>query len=78
MWLEDFWPVVDGDEEGRPARERLVTRRGSEINMGFAWVPIDRGVRGHAHRDLVTRWADDRDGHPAAVPRPEEGIVPKQ
>jgi len=45
MWLEDFWPVVEG---GEPVG-RLVSASYSprlEINMGFAWVPIESAAAG--------------------------------
>ena len=45
MWLEDFWPVVDG----HPPIGRLVSASYSprlEFNMGFAWVPDRHGRRG--------------------------------
>jgi glycine cleavage system aminomethyltransferase T len=45
MWLEDFWPVVDGDRE----IGRLVSASHSprlEINMGYVWVPIERAAEG--------------------------------
>ena len=45
MWLEDFWPVVDGDEK----IGRLVSASHSprlEFNMGFAWVPASKASEG--------------------------------
>ena len=45
MWLEDFWPVTEGGE----AVGRLVSASYSprlEVNMGFAWVPIERAAEG--------------------------------
>ena len=45
MWLEDFWPVVDGDEQiGRLVSASHSPRLG--FNMGFVWVPIAKGVPG--------------------------------
>jgi glycine cleavage system aminomethyltransferase T len=45
MWLEDFWPVVhDGGEVGRLVSASYSPRL--EINMGFAWVPIERATPG--------------------------------
>ena len=74
MWLEDFWPVVDGagPGEGRPARERLVLAA-ARAQHGVRLGADRQGIRGHAHRDHIARRPDDRDGDGAAVPRPEEG-----
>jgi aminomethyltransferase len=45
MWLEDFWPVIDGDEEvGRLVSASYSPRL--EFNMGFAWVPIAQAAEG--------------------------------
>jgi aminomethyltransferase len=45
MWLEDFWPVVeDGEAVGRLVSASYSPRL--EINMGFAWVPIERAAVG--------------------------------
>jgi aminomethyltransferase len=45
MWLEDFWPVSsDGAGVGRLTSAAYSPRL--EINMGYAWVPIDLAVHG--------------------------------
>ncbi len=45
MWLEDFWPVVDGHERiGRLTSASYSPRL--ERNMGFAWVPISKAAGG--------------------------------
>jgi len=45
MWLEDFWPVIDG---GEPIG-RLVSASHSprlKVNLGYAWVPIEKASEG--------------------------------
>jgi glycine cleavage system aminomethyltransferase T len=45
MWLEDFWPVVEGDENvGRLVSASYSPRL--DFNMGFAWVPIASATEG--------------------------------
>jgi aminomethyltransferase len=45
MWLEDFWPVTEGGESvGRLVSASYSPRL--EINMGFAWVPVQRAAEG--------------------------------
>ncbi|MGZ8578096.1 MAG: glycine cleavage T C-terminal barrel domain-containing protein [Actinomycetota bacterium] len=45
MWLEDFWPVShDGTEVGRLTSASYSPRL--EINMGYAWVPVDLAAHG--------------------------------
>jgi aminomethyltransferase len=45
MWLEDFWPVhADGEVVGRLTSASYSPRL--EINMGYAWVPIERAAHG--------------------------------
>jgi aminomethyltransferase len=45
MWLEDFWPIVDGNEKiGRLVSASYSPRL--EFNMGFAWVPADTAAEG--------------------------------
>jgi glycine cleavage system aminomethyltransferase T len=45
MWLEDFWPVVEGDEEiGRLVSASHSPRLG--FNMGYVWVPIQKASPG--------------------------------
>jgi glycine cleavage system aminomethyltransferase T len=45
MWLEDFWPVTEGGEQvGRLVSASYSPRL--EVNMGFAWVPIQRAAQG--------------------------------
>jgi aminomethyltransferase len=47
MWLEDFWPVVDGGTGERIGRLTSASYSPRlEFNMGFAWVPIDRAEAG--------------------------------
>jgi glycine cleavage system aminomethyltransferase T len=49
MWLEDFWPVVDGGRGTGEQIGRLVSASHSprlDVNMGFAWVPIDKAAEG--------------------------------
>jgi aminomethyltransferase len=45
MWLEDFWPVsAGGNEVGRLTSASFSPRL--EINMGYAWVPIEHASHG--------------------------------
>ncbi|HEX6130949.1 MAG TPA: glycine cleavage T C-terminal barrel domain-containing protein [Actinomycetota bacterium] len=45
MWLEDFWPVsIDGREVGRLTSASHSPRL--DINMGYAWVPIEAAAHG--------------------------------
>jgi glycine cleavage system aminomethyltransferase T len=45
MWLEDFWPVTEGGESvGRLVSASYSPRL--KVNMGFAWVPIQRAEEG--------------------------------
>jgi glycine cleavage system aminomethyltransferase T len=45
MWLEDFWPVVEGDAKvGRLVSASYSPRL--ERNMGFAWLPIGKASEG--------------------------------
>ena len=47
MWLEDFWPVVEGARTEKVGR--LVSASYSprlDFNMGFAWVPIAAATEG--------------------------------
>ncbi|HSL09726.1 MAG TPA: glycine cleavage T C-terminal barrel domain-containing protein [Actinomycetota bacterium] len=45
MWLEDFWPVsVGGREVGKLTSASYSPRL--EINMGYAWVPIEAAAHG--------------------------------
>jgi glycine cleavage system aminomethyltransferase T len=45
MWLQDFWPVVsDGVAVGRVTSASYSPRL--EINMGYAWVPIELAAVG--------------------------------
>jgi glycine cleavage system aminomethyltransferase T len=45
MWLEDFWPLMEGGEQvGRLVSASYSPRL--EVNMGFAWVPIQRAAQG--------------------------------
>jgi glycine cleavage system aminomethyltransferase T len=45
MWLEDFWPIVDGEERiGRLVSASYSPRLG--FNMGYVWVPIERAADG--------------------------------
>jgi len=45
MWLEDFWPVtVDGRDVGKLTSASYSPRL--EINMGYAWVPIELAAPG--------------------------------
>jgi aminomethyltransferase len=45
MWLEDFWPVVDGDQRiGRLVSASYSPRL--ELNMGYVWVPIEQAAEG--------------------------------
>ena len=47
MWLEDFWPVTkDGREVGRLTSASYSPRL--DINMGYAWVPIELAQDGTA------------------------------
>jgi glycine cleavage system aminomethyltransferase T len=49
MWLEDFWPVVEGDQGTGKQVGRLVSASYSprlDFNMGFAWVPIASATEG--------------------------------
>ena len=76
MWLEDFWPVVEGDQGTGKQVGRLVSASYSprlDFNMGFAWVPIAAATEGTRIEIDVARRPDDGDGDRAAVPRPEEG-----
>jgi glycine cleavage system aminomethyltransferase T len=51
MWLEDFWPVsADGREVGRLTSASYSPRL--EINMGYAWVPIE--LASHGTRLAIT------------------------
>jgi glycine cleavage system aminomethyltransferase T len=45
MWLEDFWPVrIDGEVVGRLTSAGHSPRL--DINMGYAWVPIEHDAAG--------------------------------
>jgi aminomethyltransferase len=45
MWLEDFWPVsIDGRKVGTLTSASYSPRL--EINMGYAWVPIQAAELG--------------------------------
>jgi aminomethyltransferase len=45
MWLEDFWPVAYGGRDvGRLTSASYSPRL--ELNMGYAWVPIDQAGHG--------------------------------
>jgi aminomethyltransferase len=45
MWLEDFWPVrIDGKAVGRLTSAGHSPRL--DINMGYAWVPIEHAGAG--------------------------------
>jgi glycine cleavage system aminomethyltransferase T len=45
MWLEDFWPVaIDGKDVGRLTSASHSPRL--QINMGYAWVPIEAAAPG--------------------------------
>jgi len=49
MWLEDFWPVVEGGQGTGKQVGRLVSASYSprlDFNMGFAWVPIAAATEG--------------------------------
>ena len=48
MWLEDFWPVMNGggDAVGRLTSASFSPRL--DLNMGYAWVPIELAVKGTA------------------------------
>ena len=57
MWLEDFWPVsIDGQEVGQEIGREVGRKIGKltsasysprlEINMGYAWVPIEAAEQG--------------------------------
>ena len=51
MWLEDFWPVaVDGTKVGTLTSASYSPRL--EINMGYAWVPIEAAE--HGTRIVIT------------------------
>jgi glycine cleavage system aminomethyltransferase T len=48
MWLEDFWPVEhDGATVGRLTSASYSPRL--ELNMGYAWVPIELASNGTKH-----------------------------
>jgi aminomethyltransferase len=48
MWLEDFWPVMNGggDAVGRLTSASFSPRL--DLNMGYAWVPIELAAAGTA------------------------------
>jgi aminomethyltransferase len=48
MWLEDFWPVMNGggDAVGRLTSASFSPRL--DLNMGYAWVPIELAAEGTA------------------------------
>ena len=72
MWLEDFWPVTAGGREvGRLTSASYSPRL--DMNMGYAWVPIELAADGTALQIESPVDPDERDGGPAPVPRPEEG-----
>ena len=74
MWLEDFWPVVDGD-----GREVGRLRRAPRTRRGWTSTWASRGCRSSSAAEGtrieidVARRPDDGHGDRAAVPRPEEG-----
>ncbi len=45
MWLEDFWPVLSGGETVGKLTSASYSPR-LEINMGYAWVPIELAAHG--------------------------------